>query len=126
MQEVATRLGPRPIFPSTAIHCRAAAAASAALGALVTTPTVKNENGTVVYPKSVRLQVESAGAATYYTLNGTAASATNGFLLPTAPSYEEFPFPELISNVKNGAVSASNPQICLFSAGSQVQVLWLF
>lgn len=124
---VETRPGQVSFPVNVTLHARAAAAASAALAAKVTIPSYKASDGVTVYPKMVRMQVEKAAAAdTFYTLDGNAASATNGIQLPTAPDYEDLPYPDLLRNHVNGAVSASNPQICLFSAGANVQCLFFF
>jgi len=108
-------------------HKRLAAGAAASIGSLVSggVPT-KPENptglGGVLYPRCLTLQVESGGASVYYTLDGSVPSATNGLMVPTAPNQILLPYPDLLKNT--GAVTATNQQIQLFSAGASVQALF--
>lgn len=112
---------------AVALHCRVApAGASAALGTLVTTPTIPGAAGQPRYPRSVLLQNETAsGNSIFVSLDGTAASATNGIEIAKGAS-KFFVIPTLIANVRNGANSTTNPQLCIYSAGANVQVLWVF
>ncbi len=94
-------------------HDRGSAAAAATLGSLVTIPTRADGHT----PDAVTLQVEAGQANTvYYTVDGSAPSAINGFSVPVAPAQLLLPYPQHLKN--SGAVSATNQQIQLFAAAA--------
>jgi hypothetical protein len=102
-------------------HRRLSAAAAATLHSLTSggIPTRTDPNGNTLYPRCVTLQVEAGAAQTvYYTLDGSTPSAINGLVVPVAPAQLLLPYPDLLSNHKNGAVSATNQQIQLFAGGA--------
>lgn len=72
----------------------------------------------------VSLQVESGQAnKVYVTIDGSAPSATNGFEVPSGPSFMVLPYPDQLKNT--GAASLTNPEIQLFSPGATtVQALF--
>lgn len=108
----------------TGQHARASVSAAATLGSLVTIPTIiQGATAPARKPDVVTLQVETGGGAVYYTVDGTTPSATNGFLVPTAPAQLQLPYPDHLANT--GAASATNQQIQLFaSAATNVQCLF--
>ena len=112
----------------TGQHQRLSASAAATIGSLCSggvVPTFPGKNvGEIRYPMIVTLQVESGAANTvYYTVDGSTPSATNGFVVPTAPAQITLPYPDLLKN--SGTVSATNQQIQLFAGGAtSVQALF--
>lgn len=113
----------------TTQHQRLAATAAATIGSLCSgarVPQYPGPNlGEIVYPQSVSLQVEAAGGAVYYTIDGSTPSATNGMQLPNAPGQIYLPYPTHLRN--SGTVSASNQQIQLFApVATNVQALFEF
>ena len=109
-------------------HKRLSAAAAATLHTLTSggIPTKQaGSPGEIQYPRSVTLQVEAGQGKVYYTIDGQTPSAILGMEVPAAPGYIVFPYPDLLRNHINGAVSATNQQIQLFAGGAtNVQALY--
>jgi hypothetical protein len=110
----------------TGQHQRLTVSTAAAIGTLCTggaVPLKPDSPGAPITPTVVTLQVETGGGLVYYTVDGSTPSATNGMVVPVAPSQIVLPYSDCLTHT--GAVSATNQQIQLFAPSStSVQALF--